>query len=427
MIALHALLTAGASAQGGEWPTLSDAGIEYLSSSGFLQVSLSGQLDLEAMRTGDAGWAGLVKHSSRTEVAPTDWIQCTFCHQGLDYGGRPGNVLAHRLRVFTDIFLGDHVYSLVEVRSDRGPAPANGGIKVRVEQAFLRVASADGGVGVQVGRFASPFGSYALRHLTIADPFLRPPLPYEYRTVMARRTVPATWADLLSWQDWPTIFRPSGTPPVWDVPYQAGAMVFGRLGPLDLRVAAIGSAPSSDPTQWGFDLENFRRPSWVLGVRTKVSPSLEVGASYDKGPWMEPFFGDTLGTGSYRDFDQEIVSADFAFARGPMVLRAEALLDLWEVPRIEQRLRDLSYSVELQWDLRPGLSAAGRVGMIDYRPFRPTAGGPATDWDRDVYRLEGSLGYRMVRNVGVMVSAYQQNVRDAEGTTFLGARLWYAF
>jgi hypothetical protein len=34
-------------AQGGEWPTLSGAGIEYLSQSGFFQVSLSGQLDLE--------------------------------------------------------------------------------------------------------------------------------------------------------------------------------------------------------------------------------------------------------------------------------------------------------------------------------------------------------------------------------------------
>ena len=38
-----------ATAQGGEWPTLSGAGIEYMSRTGFLQVSLSGQLDLEAV------------------------------------------------------------------------------------------------------------------------------------------------------------------------------------------------------------------------------------------------------------------------------------------------------------------------------------------------------------------------------------------
>jgi hypothetical protein len=384
-------------------------------------------LDLEALHVGGDGWAGLVRHASNRETPPTAWVQCTFCHVGLQYDNRTGQLLAHRLRVFTDIFLGDHLYSLVEVRSDRGHGPTNGAIQVRVEQAFLRLATAAGGAGLQVGRFASPFGSYALRHLTVVVPFLRPPLPYEYRTVMVRRHVPGGEGGVATWQDWPVLFRSPGAPPVWDVPYQAGAMAFGRVGPFDVRLAAMSSAPSSDPEDWGLEFDRFRRPSWVLGVRTKPSPAWELGASYSNGPWMEELFGGAVPLGqSYRDFDQEIVSADLAYLRGPMSLRAEAMLDFWEVPGVQDRLRDLSYTAELQWDLRAGLSAAGRVGMIDFRPLQ-AGSGPAVDWDHDVYRLEMSLGYRLVRNAGIMVSAYRQNVRAAEGTTFGGVRLWYAF
>jgi hypothetical protein len=415
-------------AQGGEWPTLTGAGIEYLSETGFLQVSLSGQLDLEAMHVGGDGWGGLVKQRSGTETPPTAWLECRLCHVELEYNGRPGNVMAHRLRVFTDIFLGDHVYSLIEVRSDRGHAPANKAVQVRVEQAYVRLTTGDGGAGLQLGRFASPFGSYALRHLTVADPFLRPPLPYEYRTLLVRRHVPGSEGGVASWKDWPVLFRSPGAPPVWDVPYQPGAMVFGRLGPIDLRAAAMSGAPSSDPADWGFDLDRFRKPSWVLGARTKLSPGLDLGASYSRGPWMERPFGGTVPppAESYRDFDQEIFSADFAWARGPMMFRAEAMLDLWEVPAVQERLRDLSYTAELQWDLRAGLSAAARFGMIDFRPLQAGTASPE-DWDRDVYRVEASLGYRLVRNAGVMLSAYQQNVRGADGTYLGGIRLWYAF
>ena len=429
LVALAAALAAGElRAQGGEWPTLTGAGIEYLSDSGFLQVSFSGQLDLEAMNVGGDAWGGLIGHSSNKETPPTDWMDCSYCHQGLDYNSRKGSVVAHRLRLFTDIFLGDHVYSLVEVRSDRGHAPSNGGIKVRVEQAYLRLATANGGVGLQVGRFASPFGSYALRHLSVIDPFLRPPLPYEYRTVLPRRHVPENVWGVLSWKDWPSLFRAPGSPPVWDVPYQAGAMAFGSLGPLDLRLAAMGSAPSSDPQDWGFEIDRFRKPSWVVGARSKLHPSLEVGASYSRGPWMEPPLGGTIpAPDSYDDFAQEIVSADLAYNRGAMMFRAEAMLDHWEMPTVDERLRDLSYSVELQWDVRAGVSAAARWGMVDFRPLAPAPGLPAIDWDRDVHRIEGSLGYRLVRNAGVMLSAYQQNVRDAEGTFLVGLRLWYAF
>ena len=51
---------------------------------------------------------------------------------------------------------------------------------------------------IQVGRFASPFGSYPGRHLTPVDPFIRPPLPYDYRTINSRTVAPPNASRYLS-------------------------------------------------------------------------------------------------------------------------------------------------------------------------------------------------------------------------------------
>jgi len=81
----------------------------------------------------------------------------------------------------------------------------------------------------------------------------------------------------------------------------------------------------------------------------------------------------------------------------------------------------------------PGVFVAGRLGYIDFRPLDDGLGdasptGPV-DWDNDVTRYEASLGYRIVRNAGVLLSVYEQiqaNEVDAD-SRFAGIRLWWAF
>lgn len=429
-------------AQGGEWPTLSGAGIEYLSQSGFFQVSLSGQLDLETLHVRDS-WAGLIAREEGEAPLPADRESCATCHVGMGLRGDGGALPVYRLRMFADIFLGDHIYSLIEGRSDRGHAPSDGGAVARLEQAYVRISNQAGSAGIQAGRFASPFGSYPLRHLSTVDPFLRPPLSYDYRTTLSREVVPADAARLLKWKHEPEFFRKPGAPPVWDVPYQWGAMVFGAVGPIDLRVAAMNSAPSSTPEAWGFEWERLEDPSWVLAARTAVSPYVDLGFSYSRGPWMEeltagtiqPLPGAPVGSEppSFRDYDQEIMSVDITFSRGPMMLRAEAMLDRWAVPNLAERPTERLYGVEVLWDLMPGVFVAGRLGHIDFRPLDDGLGdasptGPV-DWDHDVTRYEVALGYRIVRNAGVVLSAYEQvqtNEVDTD-SRFAGIRLWWAF
>jgi hypothetical protein len=419
-----------------ELPTLEGLGVEYLSRSGFLQLSLSGQLDLEATHVTN-GW----------NEPPGDVTTCDACH--VDVGRAllqgEGFLQAYRLRIFADLFLGDHVYSFVEVRSDKGLESFSSAPRARLEQAYVRFVDGSGGRGAQVGRFPSPFGSYTLRHLSVVDPFLRPPLPYEYRTVLSRVRVPADAPTFLAWKDRRDVADLPSAPPVWAVPYQWGAMVFTGLGPLELRAAAMNSAPSSWPKAWDLELDRFERPSWVVALRWRASAAIELGVAYDRGPWMEeirtgtihPPPGSPAGTAApgWRDFNQELISADIAFARGRTMARAEAIIDRWEVPNVGATPTDLSLSVEVQHDLAAGLFVAVRGGLIDFRPLSDGLGTASplpdgrTDWDYDVRRFEASIGYRLARNVGALLSAYEQRqIGAADGDTrVVGLRLWWAF
>ncbi len=399
-------------AQGGELPTLADAGLEYVSPSGYFQVGLSGQLDIEGFRFSN--------------------------HQaGLAWVDAPSKYLvAHRLRLFTDVFVGDRVYGLMELRTDRGPTPNDGDVQGRVEQAFLRVSNLAGSMSLQVGRFASPFGSYAGRHLTEVDPFVRPPLPYDFRTVQSRTVAPPSAGVFLNWKGNPETFRHKGAPPMWEVPYQWGAMLAGLAGPWSYRLAAMNSAPSSEPEAWGFDWDRFQSPSWVAGLGLTVSPELRFGASYNRGPWLEDVTGGAPPPGFNRsDYVQEMVSADVTLARGPVMVRGEVVHDRWEVPNLSEHPSDLGYSLEVQADVAAGVYVALRYSGLDFSFLDDGLGTSSSridggaQWDYDIRRYEGSVGYRVARNAGVIASWFtqvQHGSGDSDGD-LAAVRLWWAF
>lgn len=136
-------------------------------------------------------------------LAAQEWP--TLAGAGLAYG--KGTFVAPRTRLFADVFLGESVYGLLELRSDRGEAPTVGAWEARVEQVLVRVSNLGGTLAIQAGRFASPFRSYARRHLTTVDPFIRPPLAYDYRTIMSRTVAPPDADRFLRWKNDPETFR----------------------------------------------------------------------------------------------------------------------------------------------------------------------------------------------------------------------------
>lgn len=198
----------------------------------------------------------------------------------------------------------------------------------------------------------------------------------------------------------------------------------------------MNSAPSSEPEAWGFDPERFRDPSWVAGLGVTLSPELRFGASYNRGPWLEEVTGGAPPPGFSRaDYVQEIVSADVTFTRGPVMVRGEVIHDRWEVPNVADDPTDLGYYIEVQADLAAGVYVALRYAGLDFSFVDDGLGaassrtGGGAPWDHDMRRYEGSVGYRVARNAGVIASwsTQVQNESDDSDAQLMAVRLWWAF
>ncbi|HKJ93822.1 MAG TPA: adenylate/guanylate cyclase domain-containing protein, partial [Longimicrobiales bacterium] len=390
----------------GALPTLRDLGLAYMSPTGYFQVQASGRLDLE----------GYVPQESPAWIIPTT---------------HP--FVAGRARLFVDMFAGDHLYGLVQFQADRGEAPRAGALQARVEQAFVRYMPGRH-VQLQAGKFASPFGAYPQRHHSENDPLIRPPIMYDYRTVLCAILAPGSTAGFLSWKDDPlNRFRACGAPAIWGAPYPWGAMLLGGAGRATFRLAALNSAPSSEPDQWGWATERFRHPSLVANVGYQVSPELHLGLSYNRGPYMRPDYQGSLDPGKqYTDYNQRIWGAEGEFKRGHAILRSEAFLDYWQVPNVQKQAVDLSYYVEGRYTFIPGLYAAARFGEMRFNDL--VGGGygganPANHWDYDQRRIQIGGGYRILRNLEAraeyMLNHTAGPVDPADN--LLSIQVWLAF
>lgn len=296
--------------------------------------------------------------------------------------------LAPRLSLFVDAFAGERLYALAEVRADRGEAPGDRPLQLRIEQLFLRYAPFSTiDLNLQAGKFISPFGNYPGRSHSSADPLIRPPLNYDYRTTVSRTVVPAGPTGFIRWRDVDHVFRPTGAPIVWAVPYQIGALAFGNLGKAAYRLAVMNSAPSSEPAAWD-KWSDSPGPSYVAHVGYQLRPEVRLGLSYNRGPYRD----------DGRNDHQEIIGLELTATRGLVEVRSELLLDRWETPNVPDDPRDLSYYAELKWKLLPGLAAAGRYGKIHFNEIADDNGNPER-WDYNISRWQLGALYNVTARI----------------------------
>ena len=383
-----ALLAAAAPLSAQNLPTLQELGVRWSSADGTWQVAPSGRLEVEGFVPGDAP-AWLIP-TTRPFVAP-------------------------RASLLLDLFAGQKVSGTVELRADRGEAPADRPLQLRVEQAWLRLSPFAGhDLSLQAGKLLTPFGGWTQRHASLsADPFIRPPLPYDYRTMICANFLPAAAAGFVTWKEDPAFFRPMGAPPVWNAPYQAGVMAAGGWRSVSVRAAVLNSAPSSEPHEWNAIGFGDHGPSWVAHVGVQVMPELSLGASYDRGGYLiDHPAGAPLPAGQeVSHYFQELWGLEAAFARGPVEARAELIYDTWDVPNVEEYPRDLSWYAEAKVKLSPGLFAAARYSGIRFN--RLDGGGAAqVEWDYPVDRVQIAGGYRLSRTTEVRAE-YMLNATDA--------------
>lgn len=391
-------------------PTLESIGLGGWSTpNGFLQLALSGRADLEAYMPGaDPAWL----------VESTDPF------------------LTPRIRFFTDLFVGASWYATAELRADGGEAPAAGRLEGRVEQAFVRWAPFPF-FALQAGRFASPFGSYPSRHHTDGDWFIRPPLMYEYRTMVSSMEVPLTSTQFIEWKDDPERFRPIGAPPVWAAPYQWGGMVFGVLRDLSWRAAIVNSAPSSEPPEWGWNGGEFDRANWVGALAWRFAPWLRVEASYSQGPYLQRAVLGPIPSGwDLADYEQFLWGLEALFEAAHTQIRAEAFHDRWVVPNVAEDPIDISWSVEARQKLHPDLFVAARLGQIRFNEIGYRGIGydgvlveGRDRWDYNVRRFQVAFGHRLARNAELraeFMTNATQAPREPEDDLF-SIQLWWAF
>jgi len=371
-----------------ELPTLQELGIGWTSPGGFLQVTPSGRLEI----------AGYVPGNVPAWLIPTTHA-----------------FVAPRASLFVDLFAGERVYGTVELRADRGEAPADRPLRGRIEQAYLRVTPLAGAnVSVQAGKFVSPFGGWPQRPAVPAEePFIRPPLPYDYRTIISPTFVSLGSAGFLTWKDRPREFRATGAPVVWNAPYQLGAMVSGAWKAVGFRAAVMNSAPSSEPREWNRLGAGEHGPSWVAHASVQVVPELRIGASWNRGSFLQDELTNApLPSGtSVRDYFQEIWGFEAAFARGPVAAKGELLLDRWDVPNVADYPRDVSFYGEARVKVTPGLFAAARYSGIRFDRISNGSGGEVM-WDYPIDRLQLAAGYRLGRTTEVRAE-YLLNSTDA--------------
>jgi class 3 adenylate cyclase len=389
-ITLACLMTLGATRLSAQnLPTLEDLGIGWTSADGALQVTPSGRIELEGYVPGDV---------SRSLLESTDPF---------------ANV---RASLFVDVFAGRRVYASAEFRADRGEAPGDNPLQGRVEQAFLRVTPVpEMNLSIQAGKFVSPFGGWPQRHASLAqEPFIRPPLPYDYRTVVSATAITIGPAGFLTWKDKPEMFRAIGAPPVWAALYPVGAMVAGGWKAFSARAAVVNSAPSSEPGEWSELGAGEHGPSLVAHAEVRVMPELRLGVSYDHGSYLQDQTTlNPLPPGSaVGDFAQQLWGFEAAFARGPVEARGELLLDRWEVPNLpDDAPRDVSFYLETKVKLAPGIFAAARYSGIRFDEIGDGSGGRAR-WGYPVDRLQLAAGYQLGRTTEIRAE-YMLNATDA--------------
>jgi hypothetical protein len=391
-----------ASAQGFDWPTLEELGVRYVSPDGLVQVTPSVRVDVDGFFPQDApAW-----HLEDTSP-----------------------FIAGRASLFLDLFVGRRLFVSTEVRLDRGQPARSGPVKGHLQQAFVRWTPAPGtNVHVQGGKFVSPFGGYPGRAHTSADPFIRPPLAYDHRTVMQPVEVPAAPDGVFTWKNRPA-FRAAGLPIVWAVPYPIGLTVSGGKGPISATGGVTTTAPSAEPSDWDtFDTDDPAGPAAVAQVRYRVSPALHVAASYTNGPYMRSSVIDPVSGVRVPKQDQEAFGVDATFSRGLVDIRGELLVNRWEVFRAPGDPRDVSYYVEGQARVAAGLFVAARYNAIHFRDL-PRSNGQPDRWDYDMRRWQFGTGYRLGRRSEIRAE-YMINTtvgRDDPRDDLLSVQWWLAF
>ena len=304
-----------------------------------------------------------------------------------------------RLAIFLDTRLGSHLYSLVQYRVDRGFDPgAKGETAKRFDEYLLRYTPFDDGrLNLQIGKFATVVGNWVARHDSWQNPFINAPLAYENILVVSDGRAPSSPERFLNLRDQPDN-KAAWLPVLWGPSYAAGASVFGLMHSVEYAVEIKNASLSSRPTAWDPNKIGWDNPTYSARLGYRPNAAWRFGLSGSFGTYLLPRAAATLPAGKdIGDYNQITIAHDIQHAWGHWEFWGEIFASRFEVPGVGNA-DSLSYYVEAKYDLpNPHWFLAGRWNQQLFDKADNGAGG-STDWDRDAWRIDTSIGYRLDRH-----------------------------
>lgn len=385
------------------WFDRLDEALYVESTTGWFRSDLSGLLDLEQYYA-DQPAPGLL-------LTEDDWF------------------FNPRLSLFLDTKLGQHFYSLVQVRFDRGfdPGGRTDG-DARLDEYFLRYTPfEDSRLNFQAGKFAMVVGNWVPRHLSWDNPFVTAPLPYENVLIIADHAAPPNAPGFLRRRgsvDRKVIWLPI----IWGPSYAAGASFFGLVNGIEYAFEIKNAPISSRPYAWDPDKVGWEHPTLSARIGYRPNATWNFGVSASRGAYFLPAAESTLPAGRNRgDFDQTTAAADVAYAWRHWQFWGELFLSRFAVPNASDA-DTLAYYAEAKYKFTPRSFGALRWNQQLFDSI-PNGLGGHDRWDRDIWRIDSAVGYRFTRHLQAKLqySFGQQNGSPDQGDHVVAGQLTIKF
>lgn len=342
------------------------------------------------------------------ENSPWQWdfggqIEATYWSTGNPPAAlleRPGQTFDPRLVLQLDARFREDWFFHTTARLDRGFDPASSGdFELRIDELFLRYSAWEGALDLQVGKFATVFGSWVNQHEYTDDPFLTPPLPYSQILGVAVNNPNMLSPSALTQAAQAPTQRLFATPKsswastIWGPSYGSGLSLSGQRNGFEYAAEVKNIGLTRRASQWDEGLEGFENPTFTGRVGHRPTASLSYGFSASRGPYLEPESENLLPAGvDIGDLPYTTLGLDFSWAHRDLIFSGEVIASRYETLAAGD-LDSLSYYAQLRWKFAPGLWVAGRWGQTFNNDARGEDG-EAVEWSPDLWRISGSLGWR---------------------------------
>jgi len=347
-------------------------------------------------RAAEIHWRGIGAFTARGEAGALDLNRTNYRDSGFD---------PVRARLFLDVPLSDRVAVFGQILFDDASS-------VPARTYGLYAMTSDFGVPgmtIEFGKIPLLFGTFAARTYENKNPFIAPPLVYQFHTSLRDDQLPVSPAALIAMRgrgQYGIFFtdfhgNPAGStrttfgvPILYDACWDIGAAALGTWRRVEYGVGVTqGTVGVPNGTR---DSNNARQ---VLG-RVGVVPAtgLRVSLSAAHGAYLSSSVAALLPEGARaEDYKQTAMAVSFDWSIGHAAFFAEAVDNAYESPWIDEDLETLAWYVEGKYTFLPGAYAAMRFDQLNFGEI--TYEDPDTfeirrgDWDQDVQRVETALGY----------------------------------